>query len=98
VSVGGIGTTLEGLYAVLVQRGRDLPEGSYTAKLLSEPDDKLLSKITEEAGELILAARDGDPIALRHEVADILYHVLVVMVREGMTLQDLAAELEVRRH
>ena len=92
-----IGDTLEELYAVLVQRARDLPPGSYTAKLLSEPQDKLLKKITEEAGELILAARDGDSVQLTHEMADLVYHLLVVMVREDLTLEDLAGELESRR-
>ncbi len=97
MSAGGIGGTLEGLYAVLLQRSRDLPEGSYTAKLLTQPQDKLLKKITEEAGEVILAARDGDMSHLCSEVADLVYHLLVVMVREGLTLEDLAAELESRR-
>ena len=97
MSTGGIGHTLEGLYAVLMQRGRDLPDGSYTAKLLSEPQDKLLSKITEEAGEVILAARDKDAMALRHEIADLMYHLLVVMVQEGLTLEEVASELEARR-
>ncbi|MBN2848883.1 MAG: bifunctional phosphoribosyl-AMP cyclohydrolase/phosphoribosyl-ATP diphosphatase HisIE [Coriobacteriia bacterium] len=92
-----LGTVLEGLGAVLEQRKRDLPEGSYTAALLSGPQDKLLKKIAEEAGEVIIAARDQDTGQLTYEAADLLYHLLVVLTREGVTPSDLAAELESRR-
>ena len=92
-----LGTVLEGLGAVLEQRKRDLPEGSYTAALLSGPQDKLLKKITEEAGEVIIAARDQDTGQLTYEAADLLYHLLVVLTREGVAPSDLAAELESRR-
>jgi phosphoribosyl-ATP pyrophosphohydrolase len=92
-----IGDVLEDVYATLEQRKRDLPEGSYTAKLLMGPQDKLLKKIGEESAELIIAARDGDPKQLRYELGDLMYHMLVVMVREGVDLGDLAAELHSRR-
>jgi len=92
-----IGDVLDGVYAVLEQRKRDLPEDSYTAKLLMGPQDKLLKKIGEESAELIIAARDGDAKQLRYELGDLLYHMLVVMVREGVSLQELAAELDDRR-
>jgi phosphoribosyl-ATP pyrophosphohydrolase len=91
-----IGRTLDELFAVLEQRRDELPSGSYTAKLLSEPQDKLLAKIAEEGAEVIMAARDGDAQELRYELADLVYHVLVVMVREGVTLDELAAELSRR--
>lgn len=93
----GIGAVLAEVYAVLEQRKRDLPPGSYTAQLLTGPPDLLLKKIVEESSEVILAARDGDPDQLRREVCDVLYHMLVVMVREGVTLEDVAAELASRR-
>ena len=92
-----LGDVLEELFGVLEERRRDLPEGSYTAKLLSGPQDKLLKKIAEESGEVIIAARDHDLAQTRCEIADLLYHLLVVMVREGLTPADLAAELESRR-
>jgi phosphoribosyl-ATP pyrophosphohydrolase/phosphoribosyl-AMP cyclohydrolase len=92
-----LGTVIEELYAVLEQRLRDKPEGSYTVKLLTGPQDKLLKKIAEEAGEVIIAARDGDHDQTRYEIADLLYHLLVVMVREGVEPGDLAAELAGRR-
>ncbi|MDO8914836.1 MAG: phosphoribosyl-ATP diphosphatase [Coriobacteriia bacterium] len=92
-----IGAVLAEVYTVLEQRKRDLPEDSYTAKLLMGPQDKLLKKIGEESAELIIAARDGDAKQLRYELGDLLYHMLVVMVREGVELDDLAAELYSRR-
>jgi len=92
-----IGTVLESLFAVLQQRKRDLPDGSYTAKLLSGPQDSLLKKIAEESGEVIMAAKDRDPGHLTYEIGDLVYHLLVVMTREGLTLGDLAAELDSRR-
>jgi phosphoribosyl-ATP pyrophosphohydrolase len=88
---------LADIYRVLEQRKRDLPEDSYTAKLLMGPQDKLLKKIGEESSELIIAARDGDAKQVRYELGDLLYHMLVVMVREGVSLEDVAAELAERR-
>jgi phosphoribosyl-ATP pyrophosphohydrolase len=82
---------------VLEQRKRDLPESSYTAKLLMGPQDKLLKKIGEESSELIIAARDGDLKQIRYELGDLLYHMMVVMVREGVTLDEVASELASRR-
>lgn len=93
----GIGPVLEGLFALIEQRKRDLPEGSYTTRLLSGPEDKLLKKIGEEATEVVMAAKNHDPSELRYEAADLVYHLLVVLARENMTLQDLADELESRR-
>jgi phosphoribosyl-ATP pyrophosphohydrolase/phosphoribosyl-AMP cyclohydrolase len=92
-----LGDVLAELASVLEQRKRDLPEGSYTAKLLSGPQDKLLKKIAEESGEVIIAARDHDVDQTRYEAADLLYHLLVVMAREGVTPDDLADELAGRR-
>lgn len=92
-----IGTVLDEVFAVLESRKVEMPEDSYTAKLLLGPQDKLLKKIAEESGEVIIAARDHDVNQLRYEIGDVLYHLMVVMVREGVTLDDLAAELAGRR-
>lgn len=92
-----LGDVLEDLYAVLEQRKRELPEGSYTAKLIAGPKDKLLKKIGEESSEVIIAASAGDTGQLRYELADLLYHLLVVMVREDVPLDSLAGELLSRR-
>lgn len=92
-----IGDVLSDLYAVLEQRKRDMPEGSYTVELLVGHEDKLLKKIGEEATEVVMAAKDGDVEHLRYEIGDLLYHLMVVMVRSGLTLDDIAAELAARR-
>ncbi|MHB1340868.1 MAG: phosphoribosyl-ATP diphosphatase [Coriobacteriia bacterium] len=92
-----IGAVLEEVFAVLESRKAEMPEDSYTAKLLLGPQDKLLKKIAEESGEVIIAARDHDVKQLRYEIGDIMYHLMVVMVREGLTLDDIAAELAERR-
>lgn len=92
-----LGEVLDELYEVLEQRKRDMPQDSYTAKLLHGPVDKLLKKVGEEATEVVMAAKDADKPQLRYEIADLMYHLMVVMVREGLTLDDLAAELSDRR-
>ena len=92
-----LGAVLDELFAVLESRKADMPEGSYTARLVAGPLDTLLKKIAEESGEVIMAAKDADREHLRYEIADLVYHLLVVMVREGLTLEDLAGELAGRR-
>jgi phosphoribosyl-AMP cyclohydrolase / phosphoribosyl-ATP pyrophosphohydrolase len=92
-----LGDVLAELGEVLEQRKRDLPEGSYTTQLLAGPQDKLLKKIAEEAGEVIIAARDHDAAQTRYEAADLLYHLLVVLAREGVSAGEVAAELAGRR-
>ena len=91
-----IGPVLTDLFAVLEQRKAEMPEGSYTTELLAGPQDKLLKKIAEESGEVIIAACGHDSDQLRYEAADLVYHLLVVLVREGLTLDDLAQELSGR--
>jgi phosphoribosyl-ATP pyrophosphohydrolase len=92
-----IGAVLTDLFEVLEQRKQEMPEGSYTTALLGGPQDKLLKKIAEESGEVIIAARDQDKAQLKYEAADLVYHLLVVMAREDLTLDDLAEELASRR-
>lgn len=92
-----LGTVLADVFEVLEQRKRDMPEDSYTAKLLLGPQDKLLKKIAEESGEVIIAAAERNATQLRYELGDLLYHMLVIMVREGISLDDMAAEMADRR-
>ncbi|MCI6273766.1 MAG: phosphoribosyl-ATP diphosphatase [Coriobacteriaceae bacterium] len=96
---GNIGETLEGLAAVIHERaGSALPDTSYTAFLLApEKGDKLLSKLAEESSEVIMACKDGDHDHIRYEMADLLYHMLVVAEKHGITLDELAGELDARR-
>jgi phosphoribosyl-ATP pyrophosphohydrolase len=93
----GLGAVIDELYAVILERRDADPEASYTARLLSGPQDKLLKKIGEEATEVVMAAKDHDAAQVRYEAADLVYHLLVVLAREGVTPADLAAELVSRR-
>jgi phosphoribosyl-ATP pyrophosphohydrolase len=92
-----LGSVIDELWAVIESRRDADPAASYTAKLLTGHEDKLLKKIAEEAGEVIMAAKDADKEHLRYEVGDVVYHLLVVMARWGLTPDDLAEELASRR-
>ena len=92
-----LGAVIDELWTVIDSRRDADPESSYTARLLGGEEDQLLKKIAEEAGEVIMAAKDGDKEHLRYEVGDVVYHLLVVMARWGLTPDDLAEELASRR-
>ena len=88
---------LEELFAVIKDRQRDLPEGSYTARLLQEGRDRIAQKVIEEAGETAIAAVQGDQDALPKEVADLLYHTLVLLAASDLAPSDVWEELRKRR-
>jgi phosphoribosyl-AMP cyclohydrolase / phosphoribosyl-ATP pyrophosphohydrolase len=92
-----LGATLAGLYKLIESRKREKPEGSYTTYLFAEGLDKILKKIGEEATETIIAAKNEDPDALVREVSDLLYHVVVLLVERGLSLNQLSGELSSRR-
>lgn len=88
---------LNGLYEVVLDR-RDHPqEGSYTCYLFEKGLDKILKKCGEECSEVIIAAKNGDNAETVLEISDLLYHLTVLMVNEGVQLDDVRAELD-RRH
>ena len=92
-----LGDVLDELFAVIEERRTADPEASYTARLLTGNEDSLLKKIAEESGEVIMAAKDADAAHLRYEAGDLMYHLLVVLARYGLTPSDLAEELAARR-
>ncbi len=94
---GNIGDTLESLSRVIHSRRDASPEESYTARLLTDVEDELLKKIAEEASEVIMACKDNDHAHIRYEAGDLVYHLLVVLERYGVTLNELAGELNARR-
>jgi phosphoribosyl-ATP pyrophosphohydrolase/phosphoribosyl-AMP cyclohydrolase len=89
----GIGVVLEELYKVVAGRRREMPAGSYTTYLFEKGLNKILKKVGEEAAETIIAAKDEDPAALTAETADLVYHLVVLLVERGLTLDALADEL-----
>lgn len=76
---------------------RDEPkEGSYTTYLFQKGMDKMLKKIGEEATEVIISAKDGDRANTVYEIGDLMYHVMVLMVEMGISLDDIRREMASR--
>lgn len=93
---GNIGETIEGLARVIHGRRDASPESSYTARLLQGKEDSLLKKVTEEATEVVMACKDRDHDHIRYESADLVYHLLVTLERYGVSVEELAGELDAR--
>lgn len=92
-----LGGTLGNLYELIESRKRERPEGSYTSYLFAEGLDKILKKVGEEATETIIAAKNEDSNALVREASDLLYHLVVLLVERGLTLDQVSGELNLRR-
>jgi phosphoribosyl-AMP cyclohydrolase / phosphoribosyl-ATP pyrophosphohydrolase len=88
-----LGVVLTELYALVDSRKRDRPEGSYTTYLFDQGLDKILKKFGEESGETIIAAKNQDREALVAETSDLLYHLIVLLVERGLTLDQIRDEL-----
>lgn len=87
----------EKLYELLLQRKEQLPEGSYTTYLFQKGLDKILKKVGEECTEVIIAAKSQEGNAeLIYELADLYYHALVLMLQQGVTLDEVRRELASR--
>jgi len=87
---------LEGLYDLLVGRKTDMPEGSYTTYLFQKGLDKILKKVGEESTEVIIAGKADDKAETIYEIADLTYHILVLMVQMGISVEDIRKELASR--
>lgn len=96
VQPGNIGETLEGLAATIHARRDVSPQESYTARLLTDVEDELLKKLAEEASEIIMACKDRDHDHIRYEAGDLVCHLLVTLERYGISLDELAGELNAR--
>ena len=88
--------SLEGLYDLLVGRKCDRPEGSYTTYLFDKGIDKILKKVGEECTEVIIGGKAGDKKETVYEIADLAYHVMVLMVEMGISVEDVHRELASR--
>ncbi len=89
---------LDTLFATLQERNINRPAGSYTAELLDAGEDEIVKKVGEEAVEIILAAKGQGNERLIEETADLLYHLFVLLVSRGLTLDDVRKELAKRHH
>ena len=79
-----------------VSRKETKPEGSYTSYLFEKGIDKILKKCGEECSEVIIAAKNNDNAETVLEISDLLYHIMVMMVNQGIPLEDVLAELDKR--
>ena len=88
--------SMEKLYSLLVGRKTDMPEGSYTTYLFKKGIDKILKKVGEESTEVIIAGKAADNAETVYEIADLCYHIMVLMVEMGISLNDVRRELASR--
>lgn len=89
--------SVDGLMEMLEGRKKEKPEGSYTTYLFEKGLDKILKKVGEECTEVIIAAKAEDRAETIYEIADLTYHVMVLMVEQGISLEDIRKELA-KRH
>lgn len=88
--------SMDSLMELIEGRKAEKKEGSYTTYLFEKGTDKILKKIGEEATEVIIAAKDNDKQETIYEIADLAYHVMVLMVEAGISLEDVRSELASR--
>ncbi len=88
--------SLKGLYELLLERKSRMPEGSYTTYLFEKGIDKILKKVGEESTEVIIAGKADDKAETVYEIADLAYHVMVLMCEMGISVEDVHRELASR--
>ncbi len=85
------------VFEVITNRKDNPKEGSYTNYLFGKGLDKILKKVGEEASEVIIAAKNENRDEIQYEISDLLYHLMVLMVQQGLTWEDISDELKKRR-
>ena len=88
--------SVDGLYDMLLDRKATMPEGSYTSYLFSKGVDKILKKVGEESTEVIIAAKADDKAETIYVIADLTYHIMVLMTEMGISLEEVRKELASR--
>lgn len=83
-------------YQTILDRKNAQQEGSYTCYLFNQGIDKILKKVGEECTEMVIAAKNNDKDETVYEITDLIYHTLVMMANQGITPQDIEAELRKR--
>lgn len=89
---------LEELYDLTCERMQKRAEGAYMTYLLDKGEDKICGKVGEEVFEVVLAVKNHKPDALVGELADLFFHLTVLMAQQGVSYEQLYAELEKRRN
>ena len=87
---------MNSLMDLIEGRKKEPKEGSYTTYLFDKGLDKILKKIGEESTEVIIASKDGDKQETIYEISDLAYHVMIMMIEMGISLEDIHKELESR--
>jgi phosphoribosyl-ATP pyrophosphohydrolase/phosphoribosyl-AMP cyclohydrolase len=87
---------LKKLEQVILEREKERPEGAYTTYLFEKGVDKILKKVGEEASEVIIAAKNRDKEELKWEAADLLYHLMVLLVEQELPFTEVLKTLEQR--
>lgn len=88
---------IKALYQVVLERKAQPQEGSYTCYLFEQGVDKILKKVGEESSEVIIAAKNGENHDTANEICDLLYHLLVLMAEQCISVEEVNAILEQRR-
>ena len=97
-SIEDLGAMMTKLYELVQSRERERPAGSYTTYLFNEGLDKILKKLGEESAETIIAAKNESREPLISEASDLIYHLLVLLVQRGVSLNEIRDELAQRRN
>ena len=84
---------LQLFFSVIEDRKEHPKEGSYTNYLFDKGIDKILKKVGEEATEIVIAAKNPNPNEIKYEIADFLYHMMVLMAEKGVTWEEVTTEL-----
>ncbi len=95
--MSNIGLILDELYGVITDRQINPKEGSYTNYLFAKGIDKICKKVGEESAEVIIAAKNASKEQVTYEASDLFYHLLVLLVEQGVSLDDIYSELKKRR-
>jgi phosphoribosyl-ATP pyrophosphohydrolase len=88
--------TLEELYKIIEDRKKNMPDKSYVASLFGEGNDRIIQKVGEEATEVVIAAKNEDKERIISEVADLLFHILILLSAKNIKLEEILEELKTR--
>ena len=87
---------LDELDGIIARRQQEMPEGSYVADLFRNGLDRVLRKVGDESGEFIIAAQNNDDDEMKNEAADLIFHVMVALRAQGLSIQDVSDVLRDR--